>query len=95
MGLIPFSHAKQLAGTLGRAETLPWETIKELDDCRLQTTGMTFDDFSQSRDVYFREPEFRARRRERDPRAPDRRSSSSQVPPRRARSAREQPPEPD
>ena len=53
-----FSFLKRLAGALDRPEVIPWETIEELYDWRLEKTGMTFDEFSKTHEAYFIAPEY-------------------------------------
>ncbi|MEO1229055.1 MAG: molybdopterin-dependent oxidoreductase [Myxococcota bacterium] len=54
-----FSFLKRLAGALDRPEVIPWESIEELYDWRLEKTGMTFDEFAKTHEVYFSEPKYR------------------------------------
>lgn len=54
-----FEFWKRLAGAMNRPELVPWDTLEDLYDWRLQATGMTFEEFAGQRDVHFAKPEFR------------------------------------
>lgn len=48
-----FDFWKLLAGELDRADLVPWATVEELYDWRLEATGMTFDELCAETDVHF------------------------------------------
>ncbi len=54
-----FSFWKRLAAAMGRADIVPWKTIEDFYDYRLEGTGMTWDEFSKSHEIYFGPLEFR------------------------------------
>ncbi len=53
-----FSFFKRLANAIDRPEVIPWDSIEEMYDWRLEKTGMTFEEFSQNYEAYFRQPEY-------------------------------------
>ena len=48
-----FSFWKRVAGALGRPEVVPWPTIEDFYDWRLERLGMGWDEFAARYDVYF------------------------------------------
>ena len=54
-----FSFWKRLAAALGLPEIVPWENIEALYDHRLEGTGMTWEEFSSTYEVYFGPTEYR------------------------------------
>jgi anaerobic selenocysteine-containing dehydrogenase len=54
-----FSFWKRLATALGRPEIVPWPTIEAFYDERLAATGMNWEQFSTSHEIYFGPLEFR------------------------------------
>ena len=54
-----FEFWKLLAGSLDRPEIVPWDTLEEFYDYRLQKLGMGWDEFVATTDVHFKTPEFR------------------------------------
>lgn len=58
-----FEFWKLLAGALDRPEVVPWETLEDFYDYRLQKLGMNWEQFSASTDVHFAPPEFRKYRK--------------------------------
>ena len=58
-----FSFLKRLAGALGRPEVIPWHTIEDLYDWRLEKTGMTFSEFAATHEVFFKQPEYQKYKR--------------------------------
>ncbi len=54
-----FSFLKRLAGALDRPEVIPWESVEELYDWRLEKTGMSFEEFSKNYEVYFNKPRYK------------------------------------
>ena len=56
-----FDFCKYLAGALDREELVPWDTLEDFYDYRLQKLGMSWEEFVASTDVHFGPPEFRNR----------------------------------
>jgi len=54
-----FEFWKLLAGELDRGELVPWNTIEEFYDWRLEATGMSFAELCADTDVYFAPQNFR------------------------------------
>lgn len=54
-----FEFWKMLAGALDRPEVIPWETLEDFYDFRLEKTGMKWKEFVAEHEVYFKKPEFR------------------------------------
>ncbi len=54
-----FEFWKRLADALDRPEIVPWATLEDFYDVRLEATGMTFAKLVETTDVYFAKPEFR------------------------------------
>ena len=48
-----FAFWKQLANTINRSELVPWQSVEDLYDWRLEGTGMDFETFSRTHEVYF------------------------------------------
>ena len=53
-----FTFLKRLAGAIGRPEVIPWDTIEDLYDWRLEKTGMTFAELAKTHEVYFDQPTY-------------------------------------
>ena len=54
-----FEFWRGLAGALDRQEVIPWGSIEEFYDWRLERRGVTWDEFSKTAEVHFDPPEFR------------------------------------
>lgn len=54
-----FDFWKKLAGAMGRPDIVPWKNLETFYDDRLKGTGMTFQKFVESTEMYFAKPEFR------------------------------------
>lgn len=54
-----FEFWRQLAQALGRSEVVPWKSLEEFYDYRLEGTGMPFEEFAEKYEVYFTEPRFK------------------------------------
>ena len=53
-----FEFWKRLAGVLDRPELVPWDTLEDFYDYRLQKLNVTWDEFVATREVHFKKPEF-------------------------------------
>ena len=58
-----FDFWKGIAGALDRPELVPWDTLEDFYDYRLQKLGVTWEELSESTDVRFDPPEYRKYRR--------------------------------
>ncbi len=58
-----FEFWKLLANALDRPEIVPWETLEDFYDYRLQKLGVTWKEFVATTDVHFGPPEFRKYRK--------------------------------
>lgn len=54
-----FDFWKGLAGALDLQEIIPWDTIEDFYDYRLQKRGVTWEEFVETAEVHFDPPEFR------------------------------------
>ncbi|MFP6581012.1 MAG: molybdopterin-dependent oxidoreductase [Candidatus Hydrogenedentota bacterium] len=54
-----FEFWKRIAESIDRPEVVPWATLEEFYDYRLEGTGMKFKEFSETQEVYFAKPEFK------------------------------------
>ncbi len=54
-----FEFWKLIAGALDKPELVPWDTLEDFYDYRLEKTGMTFDQLVKKTDIYFAPPKFR------------------------------------
>ncbi|GAB5487525.1 MAG: molybdopterin-dependent oxidoreductase [Parasphingorhabdus sp.] len=54
-----FEFWKILANSLDRPEVIPWDSLEDLYDFRLQKLGVTWKEFLANNEVYFKKPEFR------------------------------------
>lgn len=53
-----FEFWKGLAGALDRQEIVPWDTLEDFYDYRLEKRGVSWKEFATTADVYFAPPEF-------------------------------------
>ena len=53
-----FEFWKGLAGALDRQEIVPWDTLEDFYDYRLEKLGVSWEEFAATADVYFAPPEF-------------------------------------
>jgi anaerobic selenocysteine-containing dehydrogenase len=58
-----FEFWKRLAGALDRPEIVPWDTLEDFYDYRLQKLGVSWEEFVASNEVYFKKPEYRKYRK--------------------------------
>ncbi|MGI9355671.1 MAG: molybdopterin-containing oxidoreductase family protein [Rhizobiaceae bacterium] len=61
--LSTFEFWKQVAGALDRPEIVPWDTLEDFYDYRLEKLGVTWEEFVATTDVHFGPPEFRKYRK--------------------------------
>ncbi len=54
-----FSFWRRLAVALDREDIVPWATLEELYDHRLEKTGMTFDEFAKTYEIFFAPAQYR------------------------------------
>ncbi len=54
-----FEFWKLLAGALDQPEVVPWKTVEEFYDSRLQKLGVSWKEFVANTDVHFKTPRFR------------------------------------
>ncbi|BFM17825.1 molybdopterin-dependent oxidoreductase [Maricurvus nonylphenolicus] len=54
-----FEFWRQIATAIGRPEIVPWATIEEFYDYRLEKTGMGFKEFSEKHEIFFTKPHFK------------------------------------
>ena len=54
-----FEFWKGLAGALDRPEIVPWDTIEDFYDYRLEPRGVTWKELSESADIHFDPPRYR------------------------------------
>jgi len=54
-----FEFWRQLASTMGHSEVVPWNSLEEFYDYRLEKTGMNFEEFSEKYEIYFSQPKFK------------------------------------
>ena len=54
-----FEFWKGMVGALDRPEVVPWDTLEDCYDWRLQKRGVTWKEFSTNAEIYFKPPEFR------------------------------------
>lgn len=54
-----FDFWKGIAGVLDRPELVPWESVEDLYDHRLQKLNISWAEFSETTDVHFSPPRFR------------------------------------
>ena len=54
-----FEFWKLVAGALDRPEVVPWDSLEDFYDWRLNKLGVTWKEFSETTDVHFKPPEFR------------------------------------
>lgn len=54
-----FSFWKRLATAMGRGDVVPWDTLEDFYDYRLEPSGMDWEEFSESYEIYFGPLEFR------------------------------------
>ena len=53
-----FEFWKRIADAMGHSSVVPWATLEDFYDYRLQGTGMNFEQFSEEVEVYFAKPRF-------------------------------------
>ena len=58
-----FEFWKLTANALDRPEVVPWDTLEDYYDWRLHKLGVTWKEFSENADIYFKTPEFRKYRK--------------------------------
>jgi len=54
-----FEFWRQLASAMGHSEVVPWNSLEEFYDYRLEKTGMNFEEFSEKYEIYFSQPKFK------------------------------------
>ncbi|MEM7135190.1 MAG: molybdopterin-dependent oxidoreductase [Myxococcota bacterium] len=54
-----FSFWKRLASAMGRGDVIPWESLEDFYDYRLEPSGMGWKEFSESYEIFFGPLEFR------------------------------------